>query len=372
MKKRSFAVIIFFLAVALLAAGCSRGKNAPGEGRDITVSTAKVEMTSLDRGTAVSGKLEALESANVVSKIPGKVASVNVDIGSLVQAGDVLVTLEANEMAASVAQAQAAANAAGSGREQAQSDYEVAKSNYERGQALLAQGAISQSDFDNKFALPYRKAEELALRGSGAQYSQALAALQLARANYANSIITAPISGVITARNINPGELAGTSTPVVAVVNLDKVVVQASVGEDKINELKMGDKVQVKVSAASPSPFEGTITNIALAASSSTKAFPIKIQIDNTNHVLKPGMFAEVPLSRSTAPALTVPREAVVNDSGKNYVWVINDGTVSKKEVSTGASDGVKIVITAGLSEGQDVAISGQEDLKEGLKVKVR
>lgn len=372
MTKRSFATVLIFLFVALLAAGCGRGKSAPGEGREITVSTAKVEMGRLDRGTMVSGKLEALESANVVSKISGKVAAVNVDVGSLVQAGDVLVTLEANEMAASVAQAEAAANAAGSNREQAQSDYEVARANYERGQALLAQGAISQSDFDNRFALPYRKAEEYYLRGSGAQYSQALAALQLARANYANSIITAPISGVITARNINPGELAGASIPVVTVVNLDKVVVQASVGEDKINELKMGDKVQVKVSAASDRPFEGTITNIALAASSSTKAFPIKIQIDNPNHVLKPGMFAEVPLSRSTAAALTVPREAVVSDGGKNYVWVINDGTVSKKEVSTGVSDGVKIVVTAGLQEGQNVAITGQEDLREGLKVNVR
>lgn len=366
MEKRNAVIIFFIILIAVLAAGCG-GKT----GRDGAVSTVRVETAAFDRAAVASGKLEAIESASVIPKVPGKVAAVNVDVGSVVSAGDVLVQLEANEAAASVSQARAAVGVASSGKEQALSDYEVAKANYERGKALLAQGAISQSDFENKFELPYRKAEEYALRGAGAQLSQALAALQYAEANYANSIIKSPISGVVTAKNINVGELAGTASPVVTVVNLDKVVVQASVGEDMINDLKAGDILPVKVAAASPEPFQGVVTNIALAANPATKAYPVKIQIDNPGHLLKPGMFAEVLLKGTARAVPVVPKEAIVVEGGKNYVWVLENGVVHKREVVTGQSDGVKVAVTSGLSGGQEVVVTGLEGLQEGQPVNV-
>jgi len=335
----------------------------------IIVSAVKVESVQTKSKPSSGGKLEAYETSNIVSKTTGKVGAIRVDIGSSVNAGDVLLTLEANDLVAGIGQAQAAVQLAYSNREQAQIDYEVQKLNYNRNKNLLDQGALSLSDFDNKIALPFKKAEELALHGSDAQLKQAEATLQLAQANYANCIITSPINGIVTSRNINVGELAGTSLILVSISNLDKVIVMASVEEGEINRINAGVKIPVKVEAASQLPFMGTVTNVAQAASSTTKAFLVKIQIDNPDHILKPGMFAEVSWMGEGHNELAIPREALVNEEGRTYVWTINDSTVSKKEVVAEALDETRVGIKGGLSAGQEVVSSSLGHLKEGIRV---
>jgi cobalt-zinc-cadmium efflux system membrane fusion protein len=195
---------------------------------------------------------------------------------------------------------------------------------------------------------------------------QAEAQLTQARANYANNIITSPISGVVTARNINPGELASNNNSVVSLVNLDKVVVRVDVGENFINTMKDGSEVAVKVSAASEAAFKGTVTNIALAANPVTKAYPVKIEIPNPEHVLKPGMFAEVVLKGNSVEGIMVPREAVVKSGEKDAVWVVSEGAARKREVVAGASDGKNVIISSGLTVGEDVITSSQEALTDG------
>ncbi|OPY56610.1 MAG: Macrolide export protein MacA [Pelotomaculum sp. PtaU1.Bin035] len=389
MKKRVFFIVAVLLAAGLLlTSGCGinpNNKDAGGNG-PVAAETFKARMGIVGDGATVSGKLEALESAVLVPKIAGKVATINVDIGSKVSAGDVLLTLDAKELAAAMGQAEAAVALARSAREQAQAslelaraDYEVAQSNFERGKLLMAQGAISQSDFDNKFALLYRNSEaryrlarEQAGSGVDAQYSQALAALQLARANYANSIITSPISGVVTAKNIKLGEMASTSSQVLSVDNLDKVVVVASVGESQVNQLTEGQEVEVKIAVVSNGLFTGKITNISYAANQLSKSYPVKIQIENPGHVLKPGMFAEVRLPGSGAEVLMVPREAVSSKEGKQYVFVVENGLAKKSEVSCGKSDGKNIMIVSGLKVGDEVVVSGVEDIQEGTRIAVK
>jgi len=373
----------------LLTAGCggkeATDKTSGGTG-PVAVETVKAQMGIIGNGYTVSGKIEALESAAVVSKMAGRVASINADVGSVVSAGEVLLTLDAKELAAAVSQAEAAVALAESARVQSQAslalaraDFEAAQSNYERGKLLLAEGAISQSDFDNKFALAFKSSEaryllaqEQAGGGADAQYAQAQAALQLARANYANSIITSPISGIVTAKNIKPGEMASTSSPVLSIDNLDKVVVLANVSEAQVNRLKEGQEVDVKVGAVSAGLFKGKITNISYAANQLSKSYPIKVQIENPGHLLKPGMFAEVRLPGGGAEVLTVPGAAVFLKEGKHFVYVIENGVAKKIEVSTGNSDGENIAITSGLNEGAEVVVSGVEDLQDGVKVAVK
>lgn len=289
-----------------------------------------------------NSKLEAFETANIVSKITGKVGNVRVDIGSMVKAGDVLLTLEANDLMAGIAQAQAAVQVACSNREQAQIDYQSQKVNYERNKVLVDQGAISQSDFD-KITLPFKKAEELSLHGVEAQVQQALANLQLAKANYANSIITSPINGIVTAKNINTGELASPSLTLFSLANLDKVVAMASVGEGEINTIKTGVKIPVRVEATSDLPINGTVTNVAQATSPTTKAYLVKIQIDNPDHILKPSMFAEVLWQNERSSELVIPREALIDEKGEMYVWTVNNESVSMKKVLTEAVDENKV-----------------------------
>ncbi|MCL2337538.1 MAG: efflux RND transporter periplasmic adaptor subunit, partial [Firmicutes bacterium] len=202
----------------------------------------------------------------------------------------------------------------------------------------------------------------------------AQAGLESARANYDHAFIKSPISGVVTAVNINPGELAspGSPTPVVTVINLDKVVVKATVTEGQINTLKQGQQVPVMVTAVSATPLTGVITDISPAADAASKAYPIKVQLDNKDHLLKPGMFAELRLSQSQPATLLAPKEAVVQIGGVDNVWIVVDGKATSQPVTTGSSDEKNIQILKGLKEGDQVVTSGQNMLQENAKVEIK
>ncbi len=393
----SIICLVFFL---FLVSGCARQQPVQEETSALPVSTVKVKTGVLEAVNVVTGKLEALESSNVAPKIPGKVEAVHVDIGSPVKAGQVLVTLEnkdlqdrVNQAQAAVKQGEAAVAAAQAGIQaaeavlaNAQTAFALASANYERGKELLAQGAIPPAVFEAEYELKYKQAKEQVERGAPAQLelaraqaSQAAAGLEATQANlalarqaYEDSFIRAPFSGVVTARNINPGELASAAVPAVTIVNLDKLVVKAAVGEQFINQLKQGQKVSVKISAASEKPFTGVVTNFASAADPATKAFPVKIQLDNPVHVLKPGMFAEAQLASGGKENLLAPREAVVKIGNQDVVWAVENGTAKMKKVKVGESDGKQIAVLSGLKEGAEVVVSGQESLQDGIKVNVQ
>jgi cobalt-zinc-cadmium efflux system membrane fusion protein len=384
LKRRNVAVSILVIVLAATGlTGCGGNRGGPP-----AVVISKAVGGAFAGGTVVSGKVEALVSANVISKISGKVAEITVDVGSTVNAGDLLVRLDADEMAAAVQLAEASLQKTRESdlpslRNQAQTNltsteatYKNAEAEYERSKALLSGSVISRQAFDQveksyllaKSAYDSAKSNLDIVENSTIPDTirQAEAQLTQARANYANNIITSPISGVVTARNINPGELASNNNSVVSLVNLDKVVVRVDVGENFINTMKDGSEVAVKVSAASEASFKGTVTNIALAANPVTKAYPVKIEIPNPEHVLKPGMFAEVVLKGNSVEGIMVPREAVVKSGEKDAVWVVSEGAARKREVVAGASDGKNVIISSGLTVGEDVITSSQEALTDG------
>lgn len=337
----------------------------------VVVYTVKAASLQQQTGTNFSGKLEAGESANVVAKITGKVGAIKVDVGSPVKAGDILAVLEGKELAASVEQARASLEIVHSDWETSRLDYEVQKDNFERNQALVAAGALSQSEFDNKYAIPYAKAKEKVLRGAQAQVRQAEANLQAAEANYGYCTISSPITGIVAAKNINVGELANSEITLFSVVNIDKVFVMASIGEEKINQVHVGESVAVRVDAAADKPFPGIVTNVSPAAGLATKTYLVKVQIDNGNHLLKPGMFAEVLWDSPESAAVVIPKTALFTENGESYVWIVKDGLVSKQAVRTGQADTTSITIKSGLTNGQEVVIYEPESLAEGMKVTV-
>ncbi|RJQ29409.1 MAG: efflux RND transporter periplasmic adaptor subunit [Peptococcaceae bacterium] len=395
--------------VALLGAGCGskgEGKSKGDQpGGAVAVTTAVVEDGRLTGATTVSGKLEAVASANVVPKMAGKVAAVAVDVGSTVRAGELLVSLDAPELAAAVELAEAslakAENAdlpalqnqteagvvnARAALESARINFANAGVDYGRMKELFNAGVIPQQQLEqaekgfNLAKTAYETAQnnlQVAENNVNIVNNNTVpetirlfeAQLNQARVNYANSKITAPISGVVTARNINPGEMAAPTQPVLTIVNLDKLAVQASVSEEQINNLKTGQKVKVKIGAVSDELFQGTVANISLAASPVTKAYLVKIQVPNAKHVLKPGMFAEVELPGKVREGVLAPRQAL---SRNNEVWVVSQGVARKKEVTVGESDGEKVIINTGLTVGEEVVTSGQEFLTDGVSVSVK
>lgn len=249
MQKFCSAPLLIILALLIVSIpGCSK-KTATTSGAakaQVMVDVVRVKTGTLNLNNTINGKLEAMNSANVVAKSSGKVANISVDVGSLVSAGQVLVTLESDDLAAALRLAEA-------GVETARINYDLAQKKFERGKELHNAGAISQADFDENYQGALDKARA-ALKSAQATQDQA-------RARYSDSFIKSPLGGVVTARNINVGEQAGSSSTLITVMNLDKVVVNINVLEDQVNRLQVGQQVNIKVSAVSDAPLAGTITS---------------------------------------------------------------------------------------------------------------
>lgn len=385
------AAIILFSSVFLMA-GC--GSRARKDGDTVVISTAVARIGKLTGGTVVSGKLEALNSANVVAKTSGKVAGIPVDIGSEVAEGNLLLSLDAADLAALVdlnaAQLDRARNSdlpaqknqAELNLANAGAAFKTAEADFQRSQQLLDSNVISKQTYEQseRAYLQARATYESAQNALDILIHATIpetirqyeAQLKKAQADYANTIISAPISGVVTARNVNPGEMAGPTQTVITLVNLDIVVVQADVSEDQVNKISIGQELKVRVGSVQEEPFTATVTNIALAANPASKAYPVKIQIQNPRHILKPGMFAEVFLNINDEEGIIIPREALVKDGEKDYVCVIENGRVARREVTAGHADGQSVIVRSGLKEGEEVATAGTDTLKDGMKVSVR
>lgn len=357
MKRRVFLVLLIIFAMLLV--GCSKKEETAKAGAGMgkgggAVQTAEVTEGKLTEKMNLSGTLEALNCADVVAKSSGKVASLEVDVGSRVTVGQTLMTLEADDLAAAVQSAEA-------NLENAQVTYDLAHSKYQRGKELRQAAAISQADFEENYEGAFRKA--------AASLKSSQAALAQSQVRYKEAFIKAPLSGIVTARTINVGELAGSATPIFSISNLDQVVVLVNVNEQQVNKFVQGQRVAVKVSAVSPTPFTGAVTNIALAADSKTKAYPIKIQLANADHLLKPGMFAEVLWEGQLEHVLLVPRTAVKNADGQNTVFLLENGVLKERQVILGSADDKNFSILSGLQKGEKVVVGNLDSLREGMKV---
>ncbi|OPX92637.1 MAG: Macrolide export protein MacA [Pelotomaculum sp. PtaB.Bin104] len=391
MKNLFRIVMVGFLAVSIVTmAACSTGSKA-GDQNTVSVSKLTAHTGSLNGGTVVGGKLDALNSANVVPKIAGKVASIPVDVGSEVAEGDLLVSLDAADLVAMVdlyaAQLDKARNSdlptqknqAELTLANAESSFKTAEADYQRNKQLRDSSVISSQQFEQseKLYIQAKASYEAAQNNLNILVNatipetirQSEAQLKKAQADFANTVIRAPIGGVVTARYINPGEMASTTQPVVTLVNLDTVIVSVNVNETQINKINVGQQLKVRVGSVQDEPFVGSVTNVAFAANSSSKAYPVKIQIPNPQHVLKPGMFAEVFFNTGDEDGIIIPREALATDGEKSYIWVISNGIVTKREVVAGPSDGKNVVIRSGLREGEEIATTNIDSLKDGVKI---
>lgn len=358
---RKFGILIvagvLVVATSLVAIGYSKKTTAVAPARDATVAvlSTQVKTGSLVETVALSGTLEALHSANVVAKSSGKVGGIMVELGTPVSEGQTMIVLESEDLAAALAVSQTSV-------EKAQINLTLVEKQYERGLTLFNSGALSQVDFDNNY--------QGALDKARVDLKSAQATLAQSQVRYNDSFIKSPLTGVVTAKNINVGEMAGSSSPLISVINLDKLLVTVNVNENQVNRLQVGQDVAVKVSAVSATPFHGTISNIALAANPSSKIFPIKVQIENADHVLKPGMFAEASFTWVGNPGLLVPNSAIRVDGDTKMVFMINSGVAKSVKVTTGESDAQNTIVLSGVKEGEEVISNIPTNLKDGAKVK--
>lgn len=330
MKKLVTACILF----TFLLSGCAAQgtlSTSPQTAAPQVSAASETASTSI-HDFIMGGVVSSNETAAVSSKISGKVSAINVDIGSNVAKGQVLITLDSsdlkaqiNQAAASVATAKAnLTNAASAARPEqiAQSkatlasalqNYNYQQAEYNRSKSLFDDGALAKSQLDaasvqlaSAQSQLKNAQEQLALQQNGptktsldiykAQLVQSEAALSTAQTSYNNSVITAPISGKVSAKNINVGELASPGASLISIVNSDAIYVNAYLPADYIQKAKVGQKVTIKISELDSKLFSGEISMINSVVNSESKDILTKVTINDPDKEIKPGMFAEISL----------------------------------------------------------------------------
>jgi RND family efflux transporter MFP subunit len=366
-------------AALVLLASCGSGGNTDSLELKATAPTAQ----KLTRSVELSGVLAPQQTATVYGKLSGQASKIAVDVGSKVKAGDVLLEIDAHELNAQLALAEASvatvkqqAAQALVGIDTAKTNYDQAKRYIDRLNSLEDKSSLSKSQLDDaqsKVELTQRAWESAKLQYKTLNESglaQAMAQADVVRSNMANSTLRSPIDGVITNRNINPGELTNPQAVLFSVAEIDRLKLQGTVSQDVVSLLENGQKVSVIVDGLPGAPLEGRITQIGPVAANSGQYFPVVVSIEKPGKALA-GMTARVAVQVTAPEALTLPQTAVKLDQGRAWVYVVEDGKVRKTEVGIGLSDGRFVQIVRGLKGDQMVAVSNVSLLADGNAVKV-
>lgn len=373
---RTGLALLLGLTLLVGAAGCgSKAKETATASEAVPVEVVTATEGPISQTITIAGKVVPKQEIALVPKVGGKVSRVAVDIGQRVKTGQVVVELDASDLKAQIAATEAAVRLQQSLQKQAEVNYQDALNNYNRIKYLYDQGGASQQQLDAARANLDRAQAAYSPAGGGssaAQIQQAQAQLQAQRVQLANFTLTSPINGVVTARNIDPGEMASPGVPVLTIVDDSTMLVEVGLMENQINYARPGQTVEVKITATGHT-YQGVIQSISPAADPRSKSYLTRIEIKNADESVKGGMVAEVTLAaQEKDKALLIPKAAIVEKLGARYVYVVTGNKVDEVKIETGLSDAEKVEVLSGIKAGQKVVIAGQNLLADGTEVQIK
>jgi len=206
-----------------------------------------------------------------------------------------------------------------------------------------------------------------------AKLAQAKSANQIALQNLENSILKAPSNGYIGMRNIEIGETSVPGVPIFNLVNIHEVYVKVAVPENEINKIKKGQTASVSIPALGSQIFTGKVEKIGVVANSISKTYDVKINIQNQQKIIKPGMACDIVIhTNTTNDKIAIPYQCVTKDSnGQDFVYIVNPKSkiAFKKSVKLGAFTNNKIEILSGITVGELVVTEGTQKLSNNTKV---
>jgi RND family efflux transporter MFP subunit len=251
----------------------------------------------------------------------------------------------------------------------------MAQRAYERPKTLFETKVVTQSQLDDaqtKLDLAksaYENASRQYQTVSGSGLAQAEAQANYIRVQISNSTITSPINGIVTNRNINPGEITSMSTPLLSVADTATLKLQGNVSQEDVVHLSMGDKVKVSVDVIPGKQYAGRIEQVGPIAAATGQYFPIVVSLSNDGKLLA-GMTAKASFTLSGSQGIIAPLAAVGDgEDGQSFVFVVSDGKVHRRSVTLGMRNGGEVQVLAGLAAGETVAVSNMGALQEGMEV---
>jgi membrane fusion protein (multidrug efflux system) len=316
----------------------------------VAVATSK----PLQLNISASGTLKAHRTSTVSSEIAGRVTNVSVSEGDAVVPGQLLVNIADTDIRLQIDEAR---------RSLTSDQVKVAKDDFERKQRLFERGVITRS------VLVASETNYLSLDSTHKALQSRIALLnqQLGKTR-----IVAQIPGIVVAKRVSEGELVAPGVPVVAIEDMQEMLLEGDVSDRDVVRIQPGHAVEVRTDAFPGRVFAGVIDSVAAAANPITRTFKVSGRVRNSDGSLRSGMIASMRILLDDVAGLVIPKEALIEPSGDTgTVLVVDEGVARRVTVSIGRRTDQELEVLDGLRDGQEVVVYGQDRVRDGATVKV-
>jgi membrane fusion protein (multidrug efflux system) len=390
-------LVLTTLACLTVLTSCRHEPKAAADDAAVPVQVRAPAVVERPESVSASGSVEGSETADVAFMVGGRVARVLVEEGRHVTKGELLAEIEPtdyrNSFNAATGQmlaAQAVAQKAEAGLrkqelEQARIDLARWEDEYKRMKFLVERKSLPPNDFQ-KIEAAYNAARErydMAVEGTRkedratatAQARAADAQASEERKRLDDTRLLAPISGNISMRRVDPGQIVAAGTPVFSIAQLNPVKVRVGVPEADIGMVRQSAAAEISVPSLGGQRFTGKVAIIGVAGEPASRTYTVKILVPNPGPVLLAGMVAEARIfGPARIRAVTIPAEAVVPDAQGAptvYVYFPDRKRVFARRVECGAPMGSEVEIRSGVRSGEQIVVVGQQKVREGSLVEV-
>lgn len=364
-----FKKMMFLFLIAGLVFSCQKSEEKKEE-RAVPVNVLVLKPDSIRSVVEITGNLEAVNDALVISKVSEQLKEIVKPVGSKVSAGEVIVKLDDCLLLQAKKQAEAVFNSA-------LARYKNVKQDFERYQRLFEQKAISQQQWEKM---------KSAMQEAEAGLAQAKAALGQASEQFENTTLKAPFAGIVGSIFYERGQLAPMGQPVVKIINPQFMKAKLYLPDLYFQKIKMGQKVRAYFPAIKNKTFTGKVIKIDPAIDPMSRTFTVEALFNNQAGLLTSGLYGlfEIEL-KVHKNVVVIPDNAVLSqtsvrvdpETGKPhaereyFVFSVKNGKAVLKQIESGLNAGDRLEIKKGLAFGDSVIVVGQRLLKEGQKVKI-
>lgn len=361
--RRPLVLALAFTAAGITACG---GGEAPAETeaaapRAVTLGPQDVAVVAereLAAGVTLSGSLEPAEVVPITAQVPGTMGPVRVDRGTPVRRGQLMATIQAAGVRSQAAGAAAAVAAA-------EANLNLARQQRDAARRLHEAGAMSAID---------ARSAESAYEAAEAQLAAAKSQAAAASEDAARTTINAPITGVVSARNVEPGQPVGVGDPLFTVVNSDVLELSGQIPVDQASRVEVGMPVVFTLAGQPGQEYRGTVDREDPVADPTTRQVGVYVRLPNPGGRIVAGQFARGRIVLGGADAaLVVPTVALRGQGDSTYVLVVEEGAVARRAVTTGAADeaaGV-VAVESGVRAGEYVITTPGAGIAPGTAVQV-
>ena len=334
MNTKNWIRLLPFLSILLLFSFCKK-KEEVKEDTKIKVNTAIAQLKPVAKIATYTANVKADIINQITPAMPGRIEKIYVEIGDRVSKGQLLVQMESSSL------------------QQQNTQLSNLEKDYTRYNELLKVGGIAQQQVD--------------------QIKTQIDVLRTQIKNVQdNTQLRSPISGVVTARNYDNGDVFA-QTPVLTVQQLNPLKAIVNVSESYFSKVKIGMPVDIELDVYENETFTGKVSLIYPTIDPNTHTFGVQVTINNTDMKVRPGMFGRVSLNFGTGQSLIVPDAAVQKQTGANdkYIYVVTDSVARYHKVELGQHLGDTYEILSGINAGDEVVTTGQSRLVDGAKVEI-